>query len=131
VSVKIWADTVREKANSDVQFQNTARQWSFDVLLKVGDDDFILEIKDGLIARFEPNGDRFQGCDAVLGGTDHDWQQLLELVPPPFYQDFFGAWFQHGFTIEGDLKGLFSHYWVFLRLLDLMREARRDESGAV
>jgi hypothetical protein len=128
--VKIWTDEVRGKANVDFQFRNAARMWTFDLMLQVGADNYIVDIVDGEIRRFEITEDQFQGYSAVLGGTDADWQNLLQPVPPPFYQDFFGAWFQHGFTMAGDLHGLFAHYWAMLRLLDLMRETGGDEAGS-
>jgi hypothetical protein len=131
VSAKIWTDETREIANRDFQFRNATRWWSFALMLQVGDDKYILDIVEGEIRRFERTEDQFQSYSAILGGTVADWENLLEMTPPPFYQDFFGAWFQHGFTIAGDLHGLFAHYWALLRLLDVMREVAAREGATV
>lgn len=131
VSVKIPTDEVREAANADKQFRYAARRWTCELMLRVGDDRYIFDVVDGDVRRFELTEDQFQGSSARLGGTDEDWEQLLQRVPVPFYQDFFGAWFNHGFEISGDLRSLFTHYWALLRLLDIMRDIRVQAGGRV
>lgn len=131
MSVKIWNDTIREAANADRQFQYAARRWTCELMFKVGADRYIFDVVDGEVRRFELTTDQFQGSSVTLGGTDEDWEKLLKPVPVPFYQDFFGAWFNHGFEISGDLRSLFAHYWALLRLLDIMREVGSHAGGDV
>lgn len=131
MSVKIWNDAVREAANADRQFRYAARRWTCELMLKVGDDRYIFDVVDGEVRRFELTTDQFQGSSATLGGTAEVWEQLLRPVPVPFYQDFIGAWFNHGFEISGDLRSLFAHYWALLRLLDIMREVGSQASGEI
>lgn len=121
--IVIPTEQVRERLNSDHQFRRATKYWSAQLLLKVSAEGYVLEIVDGLVRRFEPGADQFDHYAAVLGGSERDWEQLLEQVPPPFYQDFFGAFFQHDFEMAGDLDAVFSHYWAFLRLLDVLRDA--------
>ncbi len=129
--MKIWNDAAREAANADAEFRYAARHWTSQLILKVGDDRFLFDVVDGEVRRFELTDDQFQGYSAILAGTEHDWEELLKPVPPPFYQDFFGAWFQHGFEISGDLRSVFVHYWALLRLLDIMREVGMHAGGRV
>ncbi len=127
--LKILTDDIREKANADPRFNRSARFWTFELLLRVGADSYLITILDGRIARFDQTDDIFQRYSGVLGGTEEDWLQLLKAVPPPFYQDFFGAFFQHNFEISGDLDSIFAHYWALLRLLDLMRASHNEGMG--
>lgn len=129
MALKLDTDEIRRMANSDPQFLRAARLWNFDLLLRVGETAYLMEIVDGEIKRFHETGDIFRRYSAVLGGTESDWQNLLATVPVPFYQDFFGAFFQHEFQMAGDLDSLFAHYWALLRLLDLMR-ASQNGGGA-
>lgn len=129
MGLQLSVDAVRDRANEDFQFRTAARFWTFQLVLRAGADTYIIEVVDSEIRRFELTTDQFQGYDAILGGDDHDWEQLLRTDPPPFYQDFFGAWFQHDFILAGDLAGFFSHYWAALRLLDLMREVKAEEGA--
>jgi hypothetical protein len=121
VSLNIHPEQVLEELKADGQFHHAARRWTIELMLGVGDDRYILDVLDGDVRRFECSDDAFQGCGARLAGTEEDWRRLLEPVPVPFYQDFIGAWFNHGFEISGDLRSVFAHYWALLRLLDVMR----------
>jgi hypothetical protein len=121
VSINIRTAQVLDALNADSQFRHAARRWTIELMLGVGDDRYILDVLDGQVRRFELTDDLFQGCGARLAGTEDDWSKLLEPVPVPFYQDFIGAWFNHGFEISGDLRSVFAHYWALLRLLDVMR----------
>lgn len=123
MGVVIPTETVRDRLNTDVVFGHAARHWNTQLLLRVGTDGYVLEIADGRVRRFEAGADQFERYAGVLGGEEGDWEQLLAPVPPPFYQDFFGAFFQHGFQMAGDLDALFSYYWALLRLLEVTRAA--------
>ncbi len=117
-------------ANADPQFLRAARLWNFDILFRVGDDRYLMTIVDGQIKDFVRTDDVFRRYSAILGGTVQDWDLMLKPVPPPFYQDFFGAFFQHDFDMAGDLDSVFAHYWALLRLLDIMRVSRSAEVSA-
>jgi hypothetical protein len=121
VTLDIRPEQVLEALNADGQFRHAARSWSIEIVFGIGDERYVLDILDGHVRRFEPTDDLFQACGARLAGTEEDWRNLLEPVPVPFYQDFIGAWFNHGFEISGDLRSVFAHYWALLRLLDVMR----------
>jgi hypothetical protein len=121
VSLNIRTEQVLEAVNADPQFRHAARRWTIELMLGVGEDRYIFDVLDGHVRRFEPTDDLFQSCSARLAGTEDDWRKLLEPIPVPFYQDFIGAWFNHGFEISGDLRSVFAHYWALLRLLHVMR----------
>lgn len=120
--IAIPTEKVRERLNRDGQFRRAAKYWSAQLLLRIGTERYVLEIVDGTICRFDGGADQFDRYTAVLGGDEGDWERLLEPVPPPFYQDFFGAFFQHEFEMAGDLDAIFAHYWALLRLLDILRD---------
>lgn len=121
MGVVIPTEAVRDRLNADPVFEHAARHWHTQLLLRVGDEGYVLQIADGKVRRFESGADLFDGFAAVLGGTEDDWARLLSPVPPPFYQDFFGAFFQHDFQMAGDLDAVFSYYWALLRLLEVTR----------
>jgi hypothetical protein len=121
VSLNIRPQQVLEALNADGQFRHAARRWTIELMLGIGEDRYVLDVLDGHVRRFESTDDLFQGFGARLAGTEDDWRALLQPVPVPFYQDFIGAWFNHGFEISGDLRSVFAHYWALLRLLDVMR----------
>jgi hypothetical protein len=121
VAVVFPTDELRNKLNEDHQFRNAARRWNAQLLLRVGDKGYLVEIVDGHILRFDADAGQFDGFSVMLSGTEDTWEQLLAPVPRPFYQDFIAAFFQHGFEIAGDLESAFSYYWALLRMLEVMR----------
>ena len=131
MTVEIRNDELRAAANADYQFRYATRRWTSQLLLRVGDDKYLLDILDGEVRRFERTTDQFQSFDATLGGPVDVWEQLLRPVPAPFYQDFIGVWFNHGFEISGDMRIVFTHYWALLRLLTIMRNTASDGTQAV
>lgn len=131
MALTIQAEAIRTALEADSLFTHAARRWTCRLLLKVGDDRYLLDVLDGRVRRFELTTDLFDACDIVLGGREQDWDELTRPVPVPFFQDFIGAWFNHGFEMTGDLRSLFAHYWALLRLLDIMRAVRARESVAV
>lgn len=52
--------------------------------------------------------------------TDEGWQQMLRPVPPPFYQDLFGAASRHG-VLLGEPEDVFPYYPALRRLMELLR----------
>jgi hypothetical protein len=46
---------------------------------------------------------------------------MLEPVPPPFYQDLFGAVAHHGFMFAGRIEDVGPYYPAIMRIIALMR----------
>ena len=53
-----------------------------------------------------------------------EWAKLLAPVPPPFYQDVFGASLHHPVSLGGDVETLYAYYPAMRRVLEILREAR-------
>ncbi|MDO8434100.1 MAG: hypothetical protein Q7S58_17010 [Candidatus Binatus sp.] len=114
-------------ANADGEFQLAARLWNTDLRFDVGDDSYLLRMRDGRIAEFAPLGASAASSvntDAQISAPLDDWQELLKPVPKPFYQDLMAAVTRHNFKIEGDLTGFHPYYRATCRLIELMRQSR-------
>ena len=129
VPLSLPTAAIRERLNGDRQFLRAARGWEMKVRLGVGEDDYLLEIDGGRVARFERGLDFFDSYAGSLAGTEDDWELLLREVPPPFYQDFIGAWFRQGFTLAGDLESLFAYMDALRRMLEIMRQVRNGQEA--
>lgn len=129
MAVGIPTEQVRERLNEDDQFRRAAKYWHAQLLLRFGAEGYVLDIGDGVIRRFEAGANQFDRYTGVLGGSEEDWARLLSPVPPPFYQDFFSAFFRHQFEIAGDLDALFAHSWALLRFRDIMRDVTGGKLG--
>ncbi len=128
MTVVLPTEATKAALNEDPEFIHAARYWTASVRFVVGDTDYLLQVNDGAITHF---GDRdiFEPYQITIGGPEEGWAQLLKPEPPPFYQDFFGAFFRHGFEMGGDLESLYAHYDAIRRLLQTMRaSATRQEA---
>ncbi|MDO8212219.1 hypothetical protein [Conexibacter sp. CPCC 206217] len=122
MTVKLPCAATRAALNEDPEFLINARLWNVGMKLRVGEQAYLVQIEDGKVARFTDEPDQFDTWTISIGGPEDGWEKLLEPVPPPFYQDFFGAFFRHDFEMGGDLASLYASYGAVRRLLEVLRE---------
>jgi hypothetical protein len=109
-------------ANGDAEFKLAARFWTATLRLDVGDQPYLLKLRDGVMASFNPVTPPEAGKhDLNIAAPESDWRELLQPVPRPFYQDLMAARLRHNFTVEGDLLGFNPYYRAFNGLIQLMR----------
>ena len=106
-------------ANSDGEFKLAARLWNADVRLDVGDDAYLVRVRDGRISEFSRNNS--SQYDVKISAPEGDWRELLKPIPKAFYQDLMAAMTRHGFRLEGDLLAFNPYYRATCRLIELMR----------
>lgn len=113
-------------ANDDAEFKLAARFWTVTLRLDVGDQPYLLTLRDGVIVSFNPvTPPEAAQHDLYIAAPESDWRELLQPVPRPFYQDLMAARMRHNFTVEGDLPGFNPYYRAFNRLIQLMRALAR------
>src|SRR4051812_6064527 len=100
--VTLPCDATKDALNSDPEFRLNAQHWDAAVKLKVGERTYLLRVVDGTVAEFKDEWDAFDPYSITIGGPEEGWEQLLKPIPPPFYQDFWGAFFRHDFEMGGD-----------------------------
>ena len=124
---KFDAAAIGAAANADGEFQLAARLWNTDLRFDVGDDSYILRMRDGRVAEFAPldasTAARVKS-DARISAPITDWDELLKPMPKPFFQDLMAAITRQNFKIEGDLLGFHPYYRATCRLFELMRQAQ-------
>lgn len=125
-------ESLRERLNADPEFTVQARSWSATLVFWVAEDPYTLVIDQGIVSDFSATVHKLHPRTAEFRGTAADWAALLAAVPPPFYQDFMGAIFSHGFVLAGDMEQVFSRYPAIRRVLEVMRAACNEQMiGAV
>jgi hypothetical protein len=116
-------------ANEDGEFAVAARMWDADVVFVSGADAVKMSVRDGKIASVTA-----AAADATatvrVSGPEDGWRKMLQPVPPPFYQDLFGAGIHHGFLIDGEIESVYPYYPALRRLVELLRENGERRGGA-
>jgi len=107
-------------ANGDAEFVLAARMWDGDVVFASGDDAIRMTVCDGRVIEVVPSASGASAQIRIIA-TDDAWDKLLQPVPPPFYQDLFGAAARHGVQLLGDPTHVFPYYAALRRLIELLR----------
>ena len=58
---------------------------------------------------------------STIAAAPAEWEKLLAPVPPPFYQDPFGASLHHPVSLGGDPETLFAYYGALRRVIEILR----------
>ena len=123
-----FVDTERftEALNLDPEFKIAARFWNATVRLEIGDETYVLVIRDGrLDSMGAPAGNNLmtvsRNYDIEISAPIEEWSKFFQRVPRPFYQDLFSAVTRHNFRYGGDMKMFFAYYAALRRLFDFMR----------
>jgi hypothetical protein len=111
------------RVNADGEFLLHARFWNATIKLRVGATSYRLDVRDGKLNGCAPWLGTIAG-DLAIEADDTEWNNLLEPMPRPFYQDLYAATLHHGFSVSGDTLNYCAYYPAVRRLVELMREAR-------
>jgi hypothetical protein len=120
-------DQIAAAANADGEFQIAARLWNGDLRFDLGDDAFILRMREGRIEKFTPLEKSQLATitgDVRISAPDHDWLEMLKPVPKAFFQDLMAAVTRQNFRLDGDLVAFYPYYRATCRLIEIMRTAR-------
>jgi hypothetical protein len=114
---------LKQRLQGDAEFRLAARFWSATLRLDMGKASHRLRFEDGNLVDVAPcNGD--SACDLFVTASEAEWRELLAPVPRPYYQDLFGAQFQHGVRLPEDPLAYAAYYPALRRLLQLLSASR-------
>ncbi len=129
MTVTLPTEALKDALNGDYEFLHAARYWDAGIRITVGDHHYFLKIVGGRVDRFDVEWDIFDPYDISIGGPEEGWGLMLQPVPPPFYHDFFGVFFRHGFDMGGNLESLYSHYDAVRRVLEIARALTNGQAA--
>jgi pimeloyl-ACP methyl ester carboxylesterase len=119
-------EAVARAAADDPAFRIAARDWTADIVFRMGDEPYRLQVRDGEIASFARDRSDAPANVRISGPADA-WDKLLMAVPPAPYQDPRFGGQRVGFVVEGELAGAFAPYYG--AILEFLKVLRRLRSG--
>jgi hypothetical protein len=119
-----------EALNADPEFALAARYWNVRLRLFIGNDDYFVDVVDGVVVRIRAGATGFDSYTVTVGGPVDVWEQILATTPRPFYQDFWSAFMRHGFTISGDLELAYAYYGALRRMTEILRSLHNQGGSA-
>ena len=109
--------------DSDRELARCARFFTGALHLGVGAERWSLRFEAGNFAGVGLAEAALGARDIAIVAAPAEWEKLLAPVPPPFYQDAFGASLHHPVSLGGDLDTLFAYYPAVRRVIEILREA--------
>ena len=119
-----WTE-LPDRVNRDPEFRLAARLWDATLRLDMGDSSHALRFEDGSLTDVSPCASD-AACDLFVSASEHEWRELLAPVPRPYYQDLFGAQWQHGVKLPEDPVAFAAYYPALRRLMQLLSAAREE-----
>ena len=113
-----------DRFGSDRELARSARFWTGALHLGVGARRFALRFDGGRFAGAQAGEGTPGPQDIAIEAAPEEWEKLLAPVPPPFYQDPYGASLHHAVSLGGDPDTLFAYYGALRRVIEILREAR-------
>ena len=119
--LQIDLDGFREGLNNDPEFAHTARYWDSRIRIGMGDEAYLLSIRNGALHQVAPY--RIEdSCDLDISAPTSDWEKFLLPMPPPMYHSLYAVTFHHDFKITGDLLDGWAYMQALIRVFEVMRQ---------
>lgn len=110
-------------ANRDCLAQRWAKGAAFDMMLRVGDERYCIEVREGKVTAIRELAQKLTSWDFAIAGPAAAWRAHWAPVPAPTFHDIIAMRTAGHITIEGDLTGFFANILYVKRLLELPRGA--------
>jgi len=108
---------------ADRELALASRFWHGALHLGVGDARVALCFEPEQAPRVETEPHAVGARDVSIHAEPSEWRKLLAAVPPPFYQDVFGAALHHPVSLGGDMETVYAYYPAIRRVIEILREA--------
>jgi hypothetical protein len=115
-------DKLKSALRDNPEFRVFARYWSGSLRFDVGDDVYLIKIKDGEVNAVDAHAPATAGSgDVVITAPAEDWAHFLQPFPEPWYHEFYPASAHHGFRLGGDPDTLWPYYYAIRRSGEILR----------
>lgn len=112
-------------------FLTAARFWTGKLVLKMGEEAYVLEVEAGTPADFRRDDSLLTeaiilgSADIVIAAPASTWDKCLSPLPPAGYQNPLFYVGGNGWTVEGDhITAVGPFFWPVQQFLDLLRQIR-------
>lgn len=120
-------DKLQELVNQDAALVNRGRWFSADMLLEIGDQCHLVQIRNGRIEKTEPFKLLAMPYDFAIRASADSWAEFWKPVPKPKHHDIMALIRNGKMRIEGDLDKMLAN---MLTLKLMLEKPRRLGAGA-
>ncbi len=114
-------ENLTRTAGPGTRLATMARGLDMRLMLKSGEDQTLLTIRDGAVTKADPGPHVMASWDTRLSAAPEDWAEHLAALPRPGYHDIFALLRAEKIAFEGDLLPMMQHLLYIKRLLASLR----------
>jgi hypothetical protein len=90
LKVKLSRDKLKSALRDDPEFRVFARYWSGSLRFDIGDDAYLIKIKDGEVNAVDSQAPATSGSgDVVITAPADDWAEFFKPLPDLWYHEFY------------------------------------------
>ena len=120
-------ERLAEIVNGDEALVRRGRFFSDTFMLEVGETQYLIEIREGCIARLETGPFVMRSWTFAIRATEDVWRKFWKELPPPGYHDIFALLRKGRIAFDGELQPMMAN---LLYIKDVIAAPRRLEAGA-
>jgi hypothetical protein len=124
-----WMNSWQDTVNSDTTLHRIGRYFTADFLLGIGDEDWVVFMREGRIARITDSLSIETPWSFGLRAPRESWEKFVQRIPPPMYNDIWAmAHPLHGrLRMDGDVKVMWQNMRALTWMLADMRQVADRE----
>ena len=112
-----WFEALQDSVAEDRELAVSGRWSTLNFALQVGDDVFLVRLREGRIEKIVPEPGGGESWSFALVGSPEDWRRFLQESPPPSYHDPLAMDVRvPTFSIEGDQHVFIQHIRTVKRI---------------
>jgi hypothetical protein len=115
--------SLAQRLNADGEFRLAARHWTATLRFDVADESHAIRREGGQVTGVTACT-ATRACDVFITAPRDTWEQMLQPVPRPFYQDLLAAAAHHSLLLNTDWLDIAAYYPALRRLVEILRESR-------
>ncbi len=122
MKVKVPRDKLKVALRDDPEFRVFARYWNGSLRFDIGDDVYLIRLKEGEANAVEAQAPANWGPGVVvITAPAEDWARFFKPLPEPWYHEFYPASHHHGFRLGGDPDYLWPYNYAIRRSGEILR----------
>ena len=114
-------EALKDLVNANPALVRRGRWTNAVMLLGIGDQNWIIEIRDGRIANLAPEDWTVSSWDFAIRGTADAWAKFWSPMPPPMHHDISALVRAGKVRLDGDIDMLMANFLYLKLVLEQLR----------
>ena len=114
-------EALQDLVNANPALVRRGRWTTATMLLGIGDQNWLISIEEGRIAKMERHNWRITAFDFAITGDEQAWRKFWQATPPPMHHDLHALMRIGAIRIEGDVDLMLANMLYIKIMLEMLR----------